>query len=174
MESPDSALVQNEASQAYGTLLRCREIELTLHSTRSNLCLVVEGALLSFVAPAILALKPETHLEEKIIPLLLALSGVVVSVVCVVVVRGASFWVSYWEYRLAQLESTVLPTISIFRDHPSERNTALLTRLPAHLQYVSSRKAMLWLFRLLTVFWVSLFIFILTGPSWNPRAGLSL
>jgi len=31
-----------------------------------------------------------------------------------------------------------------------------------------------WLFRLLTVFWVSLFVFILTGPGWNPRPGLNL
>jgi hypothetical protein len=160
--------LSKEATRAYETLLRCREVELNLHSTRSNLCLVVEGALLSFVAPAILALKPDAQLEQKLVPLLLALSGVVVSLVCIVIVRGASFWVAYWEYRLAQTELTVLPTISIFRDHPSAQNESLLKVLPKHLRYVSSRTAMLWLFRLLTGFWVSLFVFVLIGVGWAP------
>ena len=67
--------VDKEVSRAYETLLKCRETELNLHMARSNLCLVVEGALLAFVAPAILALKPETQLVDKIMPMLLALSG---------------------------------------------------------------------------------------------------
>jgi hypothetical protein len=174
MKVLEATPLQKEATEAYETLLRCRELELNLHSTRSNLCLVVEGALLSFVAPAILALKPESQLPEKFIPLLLALSGVIFSVVCVGVVRGASFWVSYWEHRLAEHESAVLPTIAIFRDHPSERNTTLLARLPKHLQYVSSRKAMLWLFRLLAAFWTLLFVFIFIGTSWGSRPGFSV
>jgi hypothetical protein len=46
----DKADLEKEATRAYETLLRCRDLELNLHSTRSTLCLVVEGALLSFVA----------------------------------------------------------------------------------------------------------------------------
>jgi len=172
--SSDQADLSTETARAYETLLHCREIELNLHSTRSNLCLVVEGALLSFVAPAILALRPDAQFEERLVPLLLALSGVVVSIVCTVIVRGASFWVAYWEYRLAQVELTVLPTIAIFRDHPSAQNQGVLKALPRHLRYVSSRTAMLWLFRLLTGFWVALSVLVLIGVGWAPPSGPSL
>jgi len=159
----ESAEVDKEVSRAYETLLKCRETELNLHMARSNLCLVVEGALLAFVAPAILGLKPEPQLVEKIMPILLSLSGVAVSAICIPIVRGASFWVAYYEYRLSELESNVLPTIPIFRDHPSERNRERVGRLPPYLQYVSSRNAILLLFRLLTGFWVALSLFVLLG-----------
>lgn len=108
-----------------------------------------------------LGLKGGASLVEKVVPLLLTLSGVAVSAICIPIVRGASFWVSYWEYRLGDIESRVLPTISIFRDHPSDHNKELLQRLPAHLRYVSSRRAMMLLFRLLMFFWLALFTFVL-------------
>ena len=177
MDNAPGAALQpeyTETKSAFDVLLKCRELELNLHMARSNLCLVVEGALLAFVAPAILALKPDTPLEEKIVPLLLALSGVAVSAVCIPIVRGASFWVAYWEYRLSELESTVLPTVAIFRDHPSWRNQARLKMLPSHLKYVSSRQAIMFLFWLLTFFWVALCIFIIFGVGWRPPVAIAV
>src|SRR5689334_14699719 len=98
--SPLPPDINDEVRRAFEILLKCRESELNLHMARSNLCLVVEGALLAFVAPAILALKPDTQFVERLMPMLLALSGVVVSAICVPIVRGATFWVAYYEYRL--------------------------------------------------------------------------
>lgn len=153
--------IDRESDCAYQTLLRCRDLELNLHVTRSNLCLVVEGALLAFVAPSMISLKAGASVVDKAVPLLLALSGIAVSAICIPIVRGASFWVSYWEHRLGEIEARVLPTIAIFRDHPSDHNKERLKRLPEHLKYVSSRGAMMLLFRLLTLFWVALFVFVL-------------
>lgn len=151
-----SSPTSSECATAYETLLKCRELELTLHAERSNICLAVEGALMAFVAPSLLGLAAGTAFMDKAIPLLVAGFGIAISAISVSVVRGANFWIGYWEYRLAELESRMLPGIAIFRDHPSARNEALLARLPSHLKYVSSRNSVLRLFELFTLVWVAL------------------
>ena len=157
---PTSQEPAAEHRYAYETLLKCRELELKLHIERSNVCLVVEGALMAFIAPALLQLKPTATMSERFIPLVVAIFGLALSLISIVIVNGADFWISYWEHRLAELEGVTLPTIAIFRDHPSTRNATLLARLPTHLKYVSSRKAMLQLFRALALTWLMLLIVV--------------
>ena len=150
-----------ESRYAYETLLKCRELELTVHVERSNLCLVIEGALFAFAAPALLDLDSDASSVDLAISLRIASFGVAISVVSVAVIKGADFWISYWQRRLSETELAVLPTISIFRDHPSKSNDALLTQLASFgLKYVSSRSVIRRLFRFLTAVWAILFMLV--------------
>jgi hypothetical protein len=84
-----------ESRYAYETLLKCRELELTVHVERSNLCLVIEGALFAFAAPALLDLDSDASSVDLAISLRIASFGVAISVVSVAVIKGADFWISY-------------------------------------------------------------------------------
>lgn len=150
-----------EQAKAYDTLLKCREIDLNLFVARSNVCIVLQGALLAFIAKPLIEFNPQVTFANKVMVLFLSLLGLSLSFISMRLVNGSSFWVSYWEHRLCEVEKNVLPNVLIFQDQPSSRNIDLLKRLPSHLKYVSSRQSMRWFFILFTLLWVLLFLFIL-------------
>lgn len=140
-----------EARYIYETLLKCRETELNLHVGRSNLCLIIEAALFAFVGTLIAS--DAADADKWLLLLMTSVFGLVFSAVSISVVRGADFWIGYWEHRLAQIEPEAIRAVSIFGDHPSARNAKLLGRLPSHLKYVSSRSAIRRLFTFLLIVW---------------------
>ena len=79
------------------------------------------------------------------------------------VVKGSSFWVSYWEHKLEEIEVKVLPHVEIFRNHPRSGNTQLLKSLRKrwNLRYVSTRKSTIWMFRVLLILWLLLLSYII-------------
>ena len=149
--------------KAYDVLLKCRELDINHFVSRSNVCVVVQGAIIALVAKPMLAQSGTLTWADRLLGVTVALAGLAFSVLCIRVVKGASFWVSYWESRLAEIESRVLPDVKIFRDHPSGGNREKLEELagpPWRLSYVSSRKALLGMFYLFFAVWLLLLIFV--------------
>ncbi|MCX6567140.1 MAG: hypothetical protein NTW38_12110 [Candidatus Aminicenantes bacterium] len=155
----------DSVNKAFEILQKCRELELNHFVSRSNICVLVQGALLAFSTQAFLGVARGASLHETMMTLALAVTGMLLSVFSLRVVKGAYFWVSYWEYRLAEFEEKALPDVWIFRNHPSAHNKALLEILRNHkppLKYYSSRKGLLSVFYLFMFVWSCLLVVVVT------------
>jgi len=151
----------SDATRAYETFLKCREQDLNHTVSRSNVCIGVQAALLAFGARPMLMFSTPVTLAEKAVGFAIALAGLVLSVIALRVVRGVHFWVSYWEWRLAEIEEHVIPEVEVFRNYPCRSNKERLlelSQLPNPLIYVSSRRAMLAMFYSFVVIWIGLLI----------------
>jgi hypothetical protein len=150
-----------DVGRAFDVLLKGREIDLNLFSARSNLCVVLQGGLFALISRPLLELKAGTGLADKVIPLLLVVVGAMLSYFAVRVVRGGSFWVNYWEFRLEEIEGRVLHAREIFRNHPSSDNPDCRGQLPKTLKHISSKNAVIFLFRFIELLWALIFVFVL-------------
>lgn len=165
-----------EAPIAYDMLLRLRDKEVDEFSSKANLFVVTQSALVAFSGQALFTRFPLESVGSLLMLVVFSILGLTLSFICHRIIVGASFWIEYYQTRLGLLESAKLGDILVFRSHPSTDNAAAVERVAAtslardsgvKLRYQSTRTATLHLSLVFAVLWVA--VLVLGLASWFLR-----
>jgi len=147
------------AGRAYGYLLQIRDLDNQLMWTRSNVILIVQGALF-----AILASKFDVLAKDyRFVLVIICLFGFAISYCWWRLVKGSSFWVDLWQGKLKEIEHLVTGEIKIFRNSKQDKKMPLWKILVGRQPYVSTHKILKFVAFLSTFLWFLLLIYVLSS-----------
>ena len=156
--------------------------------SRFNACVVVQGLLFAFAVKPVLTMTVTATFWERIVGFVVASGGILFSWFSLRVLRGAYFWVGYWEYRLTQIDEKIFPNIEVFRNLPhadnkkedaakraeNKKRLRKLAEEAPHLRYCgSSREAMVNIFYIFLATWIILLLVVVVQWVSNVRPNVA-
>lgn len=149
----ESGAEDKKAELAYKLLLQIRDLDNKLLWTRINIMLIIQGILFSFVATSF------SSLVDKFssIIILMAIFGLISAYFLQWEAMGGSFWVSYWERKLSEIEHEALGEFEIFRNHPT--TTPEVRKRLKREGYKSTRKAIVIFSFIFIIIWMVLIFY---------------
>jgi len=149
----ESGAEDKKAELAYKLLVQIRSYADKLLWTRVNTMLIIQGVLFSFIATSFSSLVDKFPL----IIILMSIFGLISAYFLWYITMGASFWVSYWEKKLSEIEHEALGEFEIFRNHPHYIPEAR-KRLKRE-GYKSTRKGIVTLSFIFIIIWMALIFY---------------
>lgn len=151
-----------KAELSYKYILQVRDLDNQLMWTRIRVVLIVQGALLSFLAASYNSLAG----KYNEILILIEICDVVSAVLLYFITRGGSWWVHHWEEKLNAIEkSDARIDYGVFgADHPAfcspEKHKELYAK-----GYVSTKKIMINFTCILIAIWLIILVFTVHGMT---------
>lgn len=143
---------------AYKTLLGIRDLDSKMLWNRINIMIVIQSVLISFVGNIIRSDLISIG-ENYFVILIIGFFGLLTSILQFFTAQGGSFWVSYWEKKLASIEEESTGSVKIFRKHPSYD---LMIRKEARKEgRVSTRKIIKVVSLLFSLLWLLIIVSII-------------
>ncbi|MFA4853116.1 MAG: hypothetical protein WC599_11410 [Bacteroidales bacterium] len=156
-------LKKEQAELAFKYLLELRDHENQLMWTRSNILLLLQGGLLTFIAYNF-----KTPLGNNW-PVLASLCvfGLFIAFLLWRITAGGSFWVDFWQSKLKSIEEIVFGNVvDLFRNHPakSKKENPALYKDFKKMGYKSTRRTLRILSAMTILLWAALLIYIICSP----------
>lgn len=141
----------NEAAdKAYKYLFDLSVLQNNLLWTRTNILLIIQGSTLTLVASSFLG-------ENSFGKIILCLFGLITSIFFLRITKGGSFWITYFETKMKEIEKFVLgEQINIFRENPHYN---MQNKSVKYKGYVSTRKSLLFISTAFIMIWLILIIY---------------
>ena len=163
----DEEYKEEKASEAYDIMLNLRDKEVDEFSSKANLFIVTQAAILAFAGTNITDAIPSSDWGDIFTISIFCALGFILSFICHRMLQGASFWIEYCQTRLGVLEPSKLKNIHIFSDHPSSNNNHPSVRLSSStlvkknqikLKYISTRSAIMSISVSFLILWALIFL----------------
>jgi len=168
MINPDDSKKQESSEQPTGSkddktlvvykfYLQLRELDDKLMWTRVNVMFLIQGILFSFLASTF----PSLIDKYSSIIILISIFGLASAYFLWHIAKGGSFWVTYWEKKLKDIEERAIGDFEIFRKHPRTDDE---TREQLKKEgYKSTREAIVYVSFMFFIVWLFLIIYTLIG-----------
>lgn len=112
---------RDQLKYAYDSLLSIRGTEFSVFAQRANLVFFVQAGMLALVGQLFVASGGSSLPGKTPLLAVLVLIGLVLGFDGFFLVRGLVFWIRHYETLLIEVESDLLPDVTVFKDHPSYR-----------------------------------------------------
>jgi len=143
------------AQLAYKLLLQIRDLDNQLMWTRINIVLLIQGILFAFLASSFSSLID----KYPIVISLVEFFGLISAIFLFAIAKGSSFWVTYWQKKLAEIEQEAIGNFEIFRHHPA--HDAVIKKEEKKEGYIPTRKTIIVFCGIFVAVWSFILIYTL-------------
>lgn len=138
---------------AYKILADVSNLDVKLMWDRTNVILILQGALLAFLGSGY-------NSDNFVLTLSIIVFGLITSFLWWRITKGGSFWVSHWEEKMRSIEQiTFGDKINIYRYHPSDTQDSNLKKRFREQGYRSTRRSLLFIALLMNFIWIFLLLY---------------